>query len=736
MVRTLPRHLRSLFHSLPWVRADDTHADNPRTDIGSQINDATSGQRLRLRDYFTLRPYGSMLMTPAVSAWLGSAWVIILLMASIEGFVWGAVGASLVPSASRWLAIPVASFMFVLMFSIVWIVDASLIMSERPSLRLRRRQASESGQIGPALRWFLGLLVRVAIVATSLYVTAPFIEKLIRADDIAGWHQARVEQYYKDRHAAIQAQIKARAEQLDSGLAARIASRQQEIARLSTSLRVELNRREAIEAEYAPEIEVLSRDLAEARARVGDEVLGRDGRPEGFGPEARKWDARAKQLQQQLSDIQAERDARLSDIQSVIAEQQQRLNQRSDALEQVRIEQSQQMARITDEVIAEQPPAAPPRLTFAARSKGLSALRNSPDEAGVPHFETVEGFAQAALGILFFALIALKLFEPTAVHVYFSDHVQSQYRKYLDGGLEDVPGFEHHDDPTRRLSPVDFYSLWELHERNPDAYSERIRAAQGAEARTRIFIAEQALELELSERRRETIEERLALERQHREAIEEEQRQQRRQALEDARQAARDQTRLRQTMVDDRRRLREAHLQQAARESERTQERSSRKLRIEQTRALLDDELRLKFRQRTDLSELHMRISWINSGMVQHQAEQSQLHRRLAEQRQHIERLRQEADQKASKVKPKGAWWPIDPALKALHEVQRRLRWIERERMRSLKQERALQASLARLQSQQQELLRDVAQCESEIAATDARICQYRSRIDNLLQRG
>ena len=273
----------------------------------------------------------------------------------------------------------------------------------------------------------------------------------------------------------------------------------------------------------------------------------------------------------------------------------------------------------------------------------------------------------------------MKLFEPTAVHVYFSDHVQSQYRKYLDGGLEDVPGFEHHDDPTRRLSPVDFYSLWELHERNPDAYSERIRAAQGAEARTRIFIAEQALELELSERRRETIEERLALERQHREAIEEEQRQQRRQALEDARQAARDQTRLRQTTVDDRRRLREAHLQQAARESERTQERSSRKLRIEQTRALLDDELRLKFRQRTDLSELHMRISWINSGMVQHQAEQSQLHRRLAEQRQHIERLRQEADQKASKVKPKGAWWPIDPALKALHEVQRRLRWIERD---------------------------------------------------------
>ena len=473
---------------------------------------------MRVRDYFTLRPYGRSLITPAVSVWLGSAWVVILLMATIEGFVWGAVGASLVPSNSGWLAAPVAGFMFLLMFSIVWIVDSSLIMSERPSLRLRRRHAVDQPGIGPTARWFLGLLMRVGIVAISLYVTAPFIEKLIRADDIAGWHQARVEQYFKDRDATIQNQISARAEQMDAGLAARIDSLEQEIARLSETLQAERARRARIEAEYAPEIEVLTRDLAEARARVGDEVLGRDGRPEGYGPEARKWDARVELIQEQLAAIQAELDTRLAGIQTAIDEQQQRLAARSDALEQVRIEQAQLIAEVTDRVTAEQPPPAPPRLTFAARSKALSALRNSPDEAGVPHFETVEGFAQAALGILFFALVALKLFEPMAVHAYFSETAQFQYRKYLAGGLSEIPGFAHHDDPVRRLSPTEFYRLWDRYERDPDAYFEQMQLVIHAETRMRRLLADQNYELELLERQRADIDDRLSLERRRREA--------------------------------------------------------------------------------------------------------------------------------------------------------------------------------------------------------------------------
>jgi hypothetical protein len=519
--RPLQRLIDSLRASLPRKQrlAAPNVGDNPGGTPPALAPAAGWSGRLRLRDYFTLRPYGNSLITPAVAVWLGSAWTVILLMASIEGFVWGAVGASLVPSASPWLAPPVALFMFLLMFMIVWIVDSSLIMSERPSLRLHRAPAGDDARgIGPSARWFVGILVRVGIVAISLYVTAPFIEKLIRADDIEGYHRAQVEQYFKQRDATLQAQVRARVEQLDAGLLGRIQSLEQEIERLTGSLAAEQARRERIEGEYAPEIEVVSRDLAAARARVGDELLGRDGRPEGYGPEARKWDARATLLEQQLAEVQAERDARLADVQAAIAEQQQRIAERSDQLQQVRLEQQQVFERVTNEVAAEQPPAAPPKLSFAARSKALNALRNSPEEAGVPHFETVEGFAQAALGILFFALIALKLFEPAAVHAYFSEQVQFQYRKYLAGGLSDVPGFAQHDDPIRRLSPAEFQRLWDRYERDPDAYFEQIKAVVNAEARVRRLLADQAYELELLERQRDDIDARLALERRRRES--------------------------------------------------------------------------------------------------------------------------------------------------------------------------------------------------------------------------
>jgi hypothetical protein len=479
--------------------------------------DAGFPRRPSLLDVFTLRPYGRSMLTPAASVWLGSAWIVILLMASIEGFVWGAVGASLVPSAAPWLRLPVALFMFLLLFAIVWIVDASLIMSERPTGRRRHSAALDDTGASPVLRWYFGILVRIAIVAISLYVTAPFIEKLIRADDIAAWHQQQVERYFEQRDITLREQVRTRAEQRDAGLLGRVQALEADIARLEQALAAERERRERIDAEFTPQVEVLTRDLADARQRVGDEVLGRDGRQEGYGPEARKWDARAELLEEQLAEVRAQRDDRLSGVEARIAELQTRLGERTDALQQVRTEQAALLEEITREVEAEQPPAAAPKLTFAARSKGLSALRNSPSEAGVPHFETVEGFAQAALGILFFALLALKLFEPPAVHAYYSETAQIQYRKYLQGGLVDIPGFSHHDDPVRRLSPVAFARLWERWERDPDGYTARFQAVHAAETRLQRLLADTQYDAELLARRKDDIDARLLLERRRQE---------------------------------------------------------------------------------------------------------------------------------------------------------------------------------------------------------------------------
>ena len=472
---------------------------------------------MRLIDYLRLRPYGDALLTPAAAAWIGSARVLILLMASIEGFVWGAVGLSLVPTATAWLGPPVALFLFALMFAVIWIIDASLIMSEKPSLNGQSGKGGPAAA-GPMARWLVGLLVRVAIVAISLYVTAPFVAKLIRADDIATWHQAQVERYFDDRARELNEQVETRAARRGASYRARIQDLEQQINAIHEAIEAERERRDRLSTEYQPELQVLTQDLAEARRRVGDEVLGREGRPEGYGPEARKWDARADLLADTLESKRAELSDRLAPTETNISELQQRLDRLNTALATLRTQQQALLERIAAEVQAEQPPAAPPKLTFAAQSKALSALRESPAEQGVPHFETVEGFAQAALGILFFALIALKLFEPPAVQAYYSETIQDQYRKYLKGGLTDIPGFQHHDDPARRLTPAELASRWRQWQRHPEAFVATHRAELEAQRSLARLSADQAHERELLSRRRESIDHQLALEQRQRES--------------------------------------------------------------------------------------------------------------------------------------------------------------------------------------------------------------------------
>lgn len=464
-----------------------------------------------------LRPYADHLMTPAVATWLGFAWVVILLMASIEGAVWGLVGATMVPRDSTWLAPFSGLFMLVLMFSIIWVVDASLIMSERPQIRARRWSSGAGGGLGALLRWWLGILVRLLIVAVSLYVTAPFLAKLIRADDIAAYHQRQVEQYYQQREQRLQAQIDARTAQLEQGYRTQAEPLEQSIARLTRSLDLARKQRAEIEAEYAPEISVLRKDLTDARRQIGDEILGRDGRRAGRGPEARKWEGRAKLISDELAGKEAELDARVADIDQRIKTLEQSLRSQTETLQTLSEAHQTRVDSIVRQVESEQVQAQPPKLSFAARSKALHALNASPEEAGVPHFETVEGFAQAALGVLFFSLLALKLFEPPAVRAYFSETVQMQYRKYLDGGLSDIPGFELPKDPAQRCNPLEFARLWHAYEKDPAAFfADRKTLVEVREPLTR-FLAKQSLEHDRLAGRRANLEHELAFAQRRRE---------------------------------------------------------------------------------------------------------------------------------------------------------------------------------------------------------------------------
>lgn len=459
----------------------------------------------RVWDHLRLKPYGDSLLTPAVRVWLGFAWVIILLMASVEGIVWGLVGASIVPQDSAWLKPLAGLLLFVLIFSVVWIIDASLVMSERPMARSRRWNPGANQGFLALVRWLFGFLARLAIVALSLYVTAPFLGKLIRADDITTYHQRQVEQYYAERNAQLKAQVTERTTQIEQNHRARVEPLAREIERLTESIARERQRRAEIEAEFAPELEILRRDQAAAQGRVGDEILGRDGRPEGRGPEARKWEANARLIAEQLEAKQSELDARVAELDRRLGDWERTLRERTETLQRLGEEHQKRIDGIAAELAAQQLEPNPPRLTFAARSKALQALQASPEEQGVPHFETVEGFAQATLGVLFLSLIALKLFEPGSVRAYFSETIQMQYRKYLQGGLDDIPGFAPLDDSGHRLNPVEFTRLWLAYEKDPTAFfAERQAIIEVREPLLR-YLAERELERDRFAHRRENL---------------------------------------------------------------------------------------------------------------------------------------------------------------------------------------------------------------------------------------
>ncbi|NEX22669.1 hypothetical protein G3480_20560 [Thiorhodococcus mannitoliphagus] len=450
-------------------------------------------KKMRLES-LRLRPYGNSLLTPAVATWLGFAWVVIFLMASVEGIVWGLVGATMVPRDALWLAPFTGLLLFCLMFGIIWIVDASLILSERPQLRARRWTSSAEGHgIGALLRWATGILVRLLIVAISLYVTAPFIAKLIRADDIAAYHQRQVEQYYAQREARLQGLIDERTAQMRQAYRERLAPVEQAIERLNQSLELERRRRAEIESEYAPQIEILRKDLVAAQARVSDEIFGRNGRPEGRGPEARKWEGNVDRMASELADKEAALAERVTEINNRIRTLEQSLRTQATTLQELGKAHQERLDKVAREIETTQVAPNAPKLSFAARSKALHALRESPEEAGVPHFETVEGFAQAALGVLFFSLIALKLFEPPAVRAYFSETIQMQYRKYLAGGLGDIPGFELPENPNQRCNPVEFARLWHAYEKDPAAFFADRKTLVEVRAPLTHFLAEQAL---------------------------------------------------------------------------------------------------------------------------------------------------------------------------------------------------------------------------------------------------
>ena len=188
---------------------------------------------MRILRYLSLRPYGDALLTPAAAFWTFAARIAIVLMAAAEAMAWSYAAFYLATGGLRWAA-GIGAFLFT--FATVWLIDASLLTLDRWARKYDHRVTGEAPTQWLNHTWdVLSIGTRVALVALSMYITAPFLAQLMFDDDIARALAAeRLELRAKTRQglldpfdtraAALQTQLDARRAALDAEVAGTGAS--------------------------------------------------------------------------------------------------------------------------------------------------------------------------------------------------------------------------------------------------------------------------------------------------------------------------------------------------------------------------------------------------------------------------------------------------------------------------------------------------------------------------------
>jgi uncharacterized protein DUF4407 len=178
--------------------------------------------------YPSLRPYGDSLLTPAGAFWIFAVRLAVVLMASAEAFGWSYAAFYMALGNLRWAAGAAA---FVFTFITVCLIDASLMTLDRWSLTNDHRLTGEAPpDRSTRMRDLLSISTRIALVALSMYITAPFLAQLMFKSDIErALHDERVEIRGSARQSLL-APIDARLESLNASLDRRRPALDAEVA--------------------------------------------------------------------------------------------------------------------------------------------------------------------------------------------------------------------------------------------------------------------------------------------------------------------------------------------------------------------------------------------------------------------------------------------------------------------------------------------------------------------------
>lgn len=227
--------------------------------------------------HLQLRPHEDRLLTSSGAFWLFSARALIVAMALSEAVAWGRLGYVFGERSIGWIA---AAAVSITIFLVVWMIDVSLVTMDRA---WREHAAAILGyktrDYMHALRTAFTVVVRVALLFGSLYITAPYLAQVVFYKDI---------QRYIDAEATSNIE-KARREIIVSRDAA-IAAKSDEIA----------SRRAALEREvagagvsrrygYGPAAETIASELKKQEGEHLQLVAEKRSAIERFDELAKDW---------------------------------------------------------------------------------------------------------------------------------------------------------------------------------------------------------------------------------------------------------------------------------------------------------------------------------------------------------------------------------------------------------------------------------------------------------------
>lgn len=158
-----------------------------------------------------LKPYGDTLLTPGAAFWIFSARIAIFIMAAAEAVSWSYLGYYIGQSSQPYVT---AALTGLAIFSVIWIVDASFITLDTSRSKDEALLGRETNPRLEKIKLAAGLLVRVAIISATLFISAPFLAQLVFYRDISNEMQRRDAVAIAAKRAEVSATFDARVAQL------------------------------------------------------------------------------------------------------------------------------------------------------------------------------------------------------------------------------------------------------------------------------------------------------------------------------------------------------------------------------------------------------------------------------------------------------------------------------------------------------------------------------------------